>query len=175
MSTIASVNSADRPPGPTAAAIQTALAAPFDPTLVKCKPGVIQGNRALAMPYLDARAVADRLDQVLGIGGWQDDYEQLPDGALLCRLRVKIGGEWITRCGVGSPSDQPDAGDRKKAAESDALKRAAVKFGVGRYLYRLPKTWLGWDPSRRQFTQRLPLPPPAVSKALTRPVNDPPF
>ena len=120
------------------------------------------------MPYLDARDVADRLDQVLGIDGWQDDYEQLGDGTLLCRLRVKVGGEWITRCGVGGPSEQPDAGDRKKAAESDALKRAAVKFGVGRYLYRLPKFWLGWDAGRRQFTQRPTLPAWALPKpALT--------
>jgi hypothetical protein len=39
---------------------------------------------------------------------------------------------------VGGPSEQPDEGDRVKAAFSDALKRAAVKFGIGRYLYRLP-------------------------------------
>ena len=173
MSTI--MTTPDRPRSPTAAALRAALAEPFDPSQLKCKPGVIQGNRALAMPYVDARDVADRLDQVLGLDGWQDDFEQLPDGALLCRLQVKVGGAWITRCGVGSPSEQPDAGDRKKAAESDALKRAAVKFGVGRYLYRLPKSWLGWDPARRLFTQRPTLPPWAVPKALSRPAVDPPF
>ena len=143
---------------PTAVAIQAALAEPFERRLLKCKPGAVKGNQALAMPYLDARDVADRLDQVLSLDGWQDDYEQLADGAMLCRLRVKIGRSWIVRCGVGGPSDQPDPGDRKKAAESDALKRAAVKFGVGRYLYRLPKYWLGWDATRRQFTQQPVLP-----------------
>ena len=127
------------------------------------------------MTYVDARDVADRLDQVLGLDGWQDDYEQLPDGALLCRLRVKVGRTWITRCGVRGPSDQPDAGDRKKAAESDALKREAVKFGVGRYLYRLPKCWLGWDPNRKLFTQRPTLPAWAVPKALSQTVDSPPF
>ena len=39
---------------------------------------------------------------------------------------------------------------------------AAREFGVGRYLYRLPKTWLDYDPVRRQFTQRLALPPEAL-------------
>ena len=143
---------------PTAASIQAALAEPFERRVLKCKPGAVKGNQALAMPYLDARDVADRLDEVLGLDGWQDDYEQLADGAMLCRLRIKIGRTWIVRCGVGGPSEQPDAGDRKKAAESDALKRAAVKFGVARYLYRLPKFWLGWDATRRQFTQTPVLP-----------------
>jgi hypothetical protein len=172
---MSAITTAAAPPAKPAAAIRAALAEPFDPSLLKCKPGVIQGDRALAMPYLDARAVADRLDQVLGLDGWQDDYEQLADGTLLCRLRVKVGRDWITRCGVGGPSDQPDAGDRKKAAESDALKRAAVKFGVGRYLYRLPRFWLGRDPAKRQFTQRPTLPPWAVPKVLSRPADDPPF
>jgi hypothetical protein len=146
------------------AAIRAALAEPFERRALKCKPGAVKGNQALAMPYLDARDVADRLDAVLGLDGWQDDFEQLPDGALLCRLRVKVGRDWITRCGVGGPSDQPDAGDRKKAAESDGLKRAAVKFGVGHYLYQLPKFWLGWDATRRQFTQQPVFPAWALPK-----------
>jgi hypothetical protein len=149
---------------PTAAAIQAALAEPFDRRVLKCKPGAVKDNQALAMPYLDARDVADRLDQVLGLDGWQDDYEQLADGTLLCRLRVRIGRAWITRCGVGGPSDQTDVGDRKKAAESDALKRAAVKFGVGRYLYRLPKFWLGWDATSKRFTQQPVMPAWALPK-----------
>ena len=65
---------------PTAASIQAALAEPFERRVLKCKPGAVKGNQALAMPYLDARDVADRLDGVLGLDGWQDDYEQLADG-----------------------------------------------------------------------------------------------
>lgn len=37
-----------------------------------------------------------------------------------------------------------------KAASSDALKRCAVQFGIGRYLYDLPKQWVDWDDARRQ-------------------------
>jgi hypothetical protein len=40
----------------------------------------------------------------------------------------------LTKVDVGGPSEQPDGGDWLKAAFSDALKRAAVKFGVGRHL-----------------------------------------
>src|SRR5881275_1046881 len=59
-------------------------------------------------------------------------------GSMMCRLRLRLGDEWVTKVDVGGPSEQPDGGDRLKAAFSDALKRAAVKFGIGRYLYRLP-------------------------------------
>src|SRR5919204_394212 len=107
-----------------------ALAAPFDPQEVRFKPGVVSGNRALALVYVDARVIQDRLDEVLGVAGWQDEYECLPDGSVVCRLRLRLGGEWITKMDVGGQSEQPDEGDRRKAAFSDALKRAAVKFGI---------------------------------------------
>jgi hypothetical protein len=61
---------------------------------------------------------------------------------VVCRLRWRIGGEWLTKVDVGSPSEQPDGGDRLKAAFSDALQREAVKYGVVRYLYRLPSQWV---------------------------------
>ena len=133
--------------------LTAALAEPFDPAEVRFKPAVVTGNRALALAYVDARVVQSRLDEVLGVDGWQDDYECLPDGSVVCRLRLRMGGEWITKVDVGGPSEQPDGGDRLKAAFSDALKRAAVKFGVGRYLYRLPNQWMDYDPQRRQFSE----------------------
>ena len=144
---------------PEVEAIMDALAAPFEPAEVKFKPAVVTGNRAMALAYVDARVIQDRLDDVLGVAGWQDNYKCLPDGSVVCRLRLRLGGEWITKVDVGGPSEQPDGGDRIKAAFSDALKRAAVKFGVGRYLYRLPSQWLDWDAQRRQFlrTPTLPL------------------
>jgi hypothetical protein len=138
--------------------LAAALAASFAPDQVKFKPAVVSGSRALALPYVDARVIQDRLDDVLGVAGWQDDYEFLPDGSVVCRLRCKLGEEWIVKVDVGGPSEQPDGGDRLKAAVSDALKRAAVKFGVGRYLYRLPAQWADYDPQRKQFVRQPRLP-----------------
>src|SRR5947207_3880161 len=135
-----------------------ALAAPFDLKEVKFKPQVVQGNRALALAYVDARVIQDRLDEVLGVENWQDEYDSLPDGSVVCRLRLRLGDQWVTKVDVGSPSEQPDEHDRVKAAFSDALKRAAVKFGIGRYLYRLPSTWCDYDPQKRQFRQLPQLP-----------------
>jgi len=150
------------------ATLTKALAAPFHVGLVRFKPAVVSGNRALALAYVDARAIQDRLDEVLGVEGWQDDYEILTDGSVVCRLRLRLGEEWITKVDVGSPSEQPDGGDRLKAAFSDALKRAAVKFGIGRYLYRLPTQWVDYDPQRRQFVK-----PPALP-AFAQPAAEPP-
>jgi hypothetical protein len=135
-------------------AVAQALAAPFDPAEVKFKPQTVSGNRALAVPFVDARVIQDRLDDVLGVMGWQDSYECLPDGSVVCRLRIRLGAEWITKEDVGGQSEQPDEGDRRKAAFSDALKRAAVKFGIGRYLYRMKPQWVDYDPQKRQFKQK---------------------
>src|SRR5262245_3711825 len=158
--TLSEPRCADNP----AAAIFRELAAPFPVDEVQFKPQVVKGSRALAIAYIDARAVMDRLDAVVGVHNWQDRYLLLPDNAIQCRLRVRIHGEWVAKADVGSPSDQPDGGDRLKAAFSDALKRAAVKFGIGRYLYRLPAQWVDYDPQRRQFVKQPMLPAFALPK-----------
>lgn len=139
-------------------AMLQALAEPFAPEELKYKPAVVSGQRALALVYIDARVVQDRLDDVLGPQNWQDEYEFLGDGSVVCRLRVRLSGEWIVKMDVGGPSEQPDEGDRRKAAVSDALKRAAVKWGVGRYLYRLPQAWVDYDPQKKQLKSRPQLP-----------------
>ncbi len=156
---------------PEVKAITQALAAPFDTSEVKFKPAVVSGNRALALAYVDARVIQDRLDEVLGVEGWQDEYEILADGSVVCKLRLRLGDEWITKMDVGGPSEQPDEGDRRKAAFSDALKRAAVKFGIGRYLYRLPSQWVDYDTHKRQFVRPPVLPRTALP---TRTVAPPP-
>jgi len=120
------------------------LAQPFDLSEVQLKVQATNKDRTRGMvvAYIDARAVIDRLDDVVGPDGWHDSYEVLTnttqDGVrvveVLCRLTI---GE-ATKEDVGE-------GDSMKAAFSDALKRAAVKFGIGRYLYRLPKVWAELD------------------------------
>ncbi|MCS6863784.1 MAG: Rad52/Rad22 family DNA repair protein [Gemmataceae bacterium] len=147
---------------PEIQALTAALAEPFDPQEVKFKPQIVKNNRCLAMAYIDARLIQDRLDEVLGVENWQDSYQILPDGSVICRLRLKLGDRWITKTDVGSPSEQSDGGDRMKAAFSDALKRAAVKFGIGRYLYRLPAQWVEYDPVKKQIVQVPKLPAFAI-------------
>ena len=124
------------------------LANPFDPVRVEWKPQATSGSRALAVAYADARTYQDRLNEVAG-ADWSDDYQVLDDGAVvLCRLSV-CG---VTRSDIGEApkSDQNTA----TSALVQAFKRACVKFGVGRYLYDLPKIWVNYDPQRKHFTER---------------------
>ena len=133
------------------------LAEPFPANQVGWKPQSVKNGKALAIAYLDARDVMDRLDDVVGGHNWHDEYTTLPDGCVECRLSVRVGGEWVTKCDVGSPSAQPAAGDKRKAAYSDALKRAAVRFGIGRYLYHLGHSWAPYDDQRRAFVSDPPV------------------
>lgn len=143
---------------PAIIAITDALAAPFEARDVRFKPSKITNNRCLGMAYVDARVIQDRLDDVVGPENWSDTYAVLPDGSVTCTLRVRLGGKWVSKTDVGSASDQPDAGDRMKSGFSDALKRAAVKYGIGRYLYRLPAFWCDFDPVKKCITQPPQLP-----------------
>lgn len=161
------------------------LAAPFPEQELRWKPQVVRGNRALAIPYLDARAVADRLDDILGVEDWQDSYQVLPDGAVLCKLSVRLGERWIVKEDVGTTADAMQGAEKTKAAVSDAFKRAAVKFGIGRYLYRQSGVWVDYDPDKKQFKERPKLgaprnqapaagggsPPPGNGKAAKTPVG----
>jgi hypothetical protein len=155
-----------------AVSVPRALSAPFAASEVKFKPQVVKGNRALALAYVDVRAIMDRLDDVLGVENWQDHYQLLPDNSVMCRLRLRLSDRWITKCDVGSPSEQPDGGDRLKAAFSDALKRTAVKFGIGRYLYRLPQQWADYDPEKKQFVSPPRLPDWATVVPASKPTRE---
>jgi hypothetical protein len=156
---------------PATSAIAAALSQPFDPREVKFKPQMVKNNKALAIAYIDARLVQERLDTVVGTESWQDSYDVLQDGSVVCRLAVRFPGhpEWVTKTDVGSLSEQPDAGDRLKAAFSDALKRAAVKFGIGRYLSRIPAMWVDYDPAKKQLLNVPKLPDFAIPRTNQQP------
>jgi hypothetical protein len=149
-------------------ALADALAAPFPAESIGWKPGAVAGGRAMALAFIDARDVMDRLDQAAGLDNWQDSYESLPDGTVVCTLSLRIGGEWLSKSDAGGESEQKDPGDRRKAAFSDALKRAAVKWGVGRFLYSLPVQWVDYDQAKRQFTR----PPQLPAWALPGPASE---
>lgn len=109
--------------------IEEALKAPFSLNEIHFR----QGRGGTQLAYIDARNVMRRLDQVVGIENWQDEYTEV-SGRLICKLSIRVGGEWVSKCdGAGDTKIEGD-----KGGISDAFKRAAVRFGVGRYLYYLP-------------------------------------
>jgi len=100
-------------------------------------------KKASVLAYLTARGVMNRLDDVFGIDGWADEYELLSTG-VKCKLLVRIGADWIKKEDV-APFTNIEA---LKGGFSDALKRAAVKYGIGRYLYELPDYWVDILPNK---------------------------
>lgn len=110
---------------------------PFEPGMVKWTNKGGKSPKPLA--YIDARDVMKRLDDVLGADNYQTKYVQVGDG-FICELSVLLDGVWITRSdGANNTKIEPI-----KGGISDALKRAANAWGVGRYLYYLPK-WANGD------------------------------
>lgn len=107
------------------------------------------GTKALALAYLDARDVMDRLDSVLGPENWQDRYE-FNGPRTICYLSIRIDGEWITKADGAGDTDV----EAEKGAISDSLKRAAVKWGIGRYLYDLGNVWVPCQSSEYQGKMR---------------------
>ena len=108
-----------------------ALAAPFDPSEVRVRP---QGGRQLH--YITARVAMNRLDNVLGPENWWDSY-QPGENSVLCILTIRLpNGECLAKADAGGYAGMADSGDDDKSGYSDAFKRACVKFGVARYLYR---------------------------------------
>lgn len=87
----------------------------------------------IALAYVNARDVMKRLDDVCGLE-WQDRYPY----AGCCEIGIKVDGEWIWKSDGAGETDF----EGEKGRFSDAFKRAAVKWGIGRYLYYLDAVWM---------------------------------
>lgn len=115
------------------------LAAHFAPNLVSWRIGVTnkEKTKGMALAYLDSRDVQDRLNEVCGLN-WQVRHPWSAGSKLACEIGIKIGGEWIWR-GDGAGDSDVEA---EKGAFSDSFKRAAVRWGIGRYLYDIDSPWV---------------------------------
>ena len=92
---------------------------------------------AMVLCYLTNRAIQDRLDAVCGPENWKNEFAPGPAGGIVCGISIRIGDEWVAKWD-GAENTQFEA---VKGGLSDAMKRAAVHWGIGRYLYRLDAGW----------------------------------
>lgn len=122
--------------------LQQKLQAPFKPEEIEWRIGRSgkAGNKfwAMCLAYTTSRAVQDRLDDVFGVCGWKDEYifgDKEKGEGVICKLSVKspVTGEWVTKIDTADYTGF----EALKGGCSDSLKRAAIKFGIGRYLYKL--------------------------------------
>lgn len=115
----------------------TQLSMPFRSHEIAFRVSREVGSNATVLAYITARGIMNRLDQVFGLDGWKDEY-QIVEKGVVCSLSCQIDGQWITKVDAAPfTSIEP-----LKGGFSDALKRAGVKFGIGRYLYDLPEQWV---------------------------------
>ena len=127
------------------------LASPFDPSEVDWRVGSVTKKdtpnpEGMALAYIDARTVMDRLDTVCGPAGWQNRYV-MEGSKTVCEIGIKCGDEWVWKADGAGDSDV----EAEKGALSDAFKRAAVRWGVGRYLYNLKSPWVAVKPFGKSF------------------------
>jgi hypothetical protein len=119
--------------------IELLLQRPFDADSVEWRvqsAGVVNGSKpyVMAVPYITARAVQARLDEVFGLFGWENVLKPTPDGkGYLCGITVHGKDRSVTKYD-GAEFTGIEA---MKGAMSDAMKRTAVLLGIGRYLYKL--------------------------------------
>ena len=117
-----------------------ALSIPFDENDIEwriAQKGVANNKPwAKVLAYITNRAIMQRLDEVVGHENWKNEFTQLP-GAFLCGLSIRVDGEWITKWD-GAQESQIEA---TKGGLSGSMKRAAVQWGIGRYLYGLEENF----------------------------------
>lgn len=119
--------------------ILAALAAPFPSERVSWRLGTMKkdGTGGMALAYIDARDVQDRLDNVVGLD-WENEFIAMPNGTLCCRIGIYIDGRMRWRSDGAGATDV----EAEKGTYSDAFKRAGVKWGIARYLYEMPSPWV---------------------------------
>ena len=88
---------------------------------------------ARVLAYITNRAIQERLDSVVGVENWRNEYQKAPDGGVMCGLSIRINGEWVTKWDGAGNTDVEGV----KGGLSNAMKRAGVQWGIGRYLYDL--------------------------------------
>lgn len=110
-----------------------ALSKTVDPNLVKQREGWRDRNgNTHYVDYVEWHTVADILDQ--NAPSWTHAVKDIRQIGDIMTVTVAITIDGVTREGIGTGMANTELGIKK--AEHDALKRAAVKFGIARELYK---------------------------------------
>ena len=110
---------------------------------IKYRPGSTfdwaEKKYARMLAYVDARYIQDKLDEIVGIGNWSNQFHRDEKGILYCTITIKFVREdgsvdSVSKTDVGTESNV----EQQKGEVSDSFKRCAVHFGLARDLYNLP-------------------------------------
>ena len=128
------------------------LSQPFPASAIYWRAGSVSRDRqrAQALPYAEPRVYEDRLNELLP-GDWSCTFKPWGDSRIICELTIA----GLTHSSTGEENEGFAPGT---SAEAQAFKRACVKFGLGRYLYDIPITWVEYDERTRKLTETPALP-----------------
>lgn len=119
-------------------------------------------SEGLAVPFIDSRAIQNRLDDVVGPFFWRTRFipwhqyipkpgkyedpngaQKAPVSSQLCGLSIYDAErkEWVEKVDGAENTDI----EAIKGGISDSFKRAAVLWSIGRYLYEIPARWASLD------------------------------
>ena len=116
------------------------LAAPLEPSAVEWRyqSATKDGQKIIVVPYVTNREIMRRLDEAFGIFGWKSSFKEV-EGGFLCTLSaLDDKGVWVSK-EDGAPRTDIEP---IKGGVSNAMKRTAVQFGIGRNLYDFPKVFI---------------------------------
>ena len=116
---------------------------------IECRIGTVKEGKGVSLLlYKDARCDQNILDETVGAMNWKKHYE-LIDGQLFCTIEIWDGdkNQWVSKQDVGTESNT----EAEKGRASDAQKRAAVAFGIGRELYTAPFIWIPGADKKDKF------------------------
>lgn len=120
------------------------LSDPFDENEIewRVQRSGIKNSRpwAVIVPYLNARSIQKRLDETVGQANWKNVNTPIENG-MLCTISIKINGDWVSKTDGAQGDSHIDGMDSIKSSCSRAMVRAAVLWGIGRYLYEFPITF----------------------------------
>ena len=110
-------------------------------------------SRGLAVAFITSRAIQKRLDETVGPFHWKTEFSpwhQIGNGSQLCALSIydEERKEWVTKTDGAENSDIEPV----KGGLSDSFKRAAVQWGIGRYLYSMGAVWVDVEQKGRNCT-----------------------
>lgn len=108
---------------------------PLGPEDIEVRISGKQGSDMELALYMNVRSVWKFLDAAVGAENWQSEFKSV-DGKLFCAISIwdPDKGTWVRKENAGTPTDFESV----KGEASDAMKRAAFVWGLGRELYTAP-------------------------------------
>lgn len=123
--------------------LRAVLSAPFSSSDIEWRVSATNAEKTkgLAVPYVTNRAIQNRLDDTVGIDGWYNDFRPWKNGsAQLCGISIFF--PQLEQCLTKWDGADDSEFESVKGGLSDSMKRAAVEWSIGRYLYGMTQVWV---------------------------------